>query len=69
MNCSICNSNTMVVNTINGGYVTYRRRKCLNCNNSFYTIECEADEADLEDIRFLIAKKKRNQRNKNRGNM
>lgn len=48
MNCSKCNSKTVV---FDGAYVPdtnerYRKRRCTKCDHVFFTVEFEVDDTD-----------------------
>ena len=55
MNCLKCGAKTAVLDSRPFAGTRYRKRKCIKCNNIFWTVE---DEADPEEVRELIAYQK-----------
>lgn len=58
MNCKFCNNKTSVVDTVPYNHKVYRRRRCVSCDKTFYTVEVDAnlDEAK-EAFRYKQSKK------------
>lgn len=53
MKCPNCNGKTTVTDTVHRDDTneTYRKKKCLNCGHTFYTVEFDIDDpAAVQDI-------------------
>jgi transcriptional regulator NrdR family protein len=54
MNCADCGSNKLAVyDTRHVGAHVVRKRKCVSCNEKFYTIESYMSEEELEEIEVI----------------
>jgi transcriptional regulator NrdR family protein len=42
MNCPKCSGRALVVDSVLAEEENYRKRRCLDCNHVFYTVEYEA---------------------------
>lgn len=66
MTCPKCDNDSQVIDTANLEVVTYRKRRCFNCGNIFYTVEqdCDYEEAEREIKDYRNAKRRKQRREK-----
>lgn len=57
MNCPVCGETTFVVRSIADCEAVYRRRKCRECNYTFYSTEYESDSSVFYKLEYQINKK------------
>ena len=48
MTCPKCGSKTSVIDTADLDVIIYRKRKCYECNHTFYTLEQDSDAETAE---------------------
>lgn len=54
MNCADCGSSKLTVyDTRHVGAHVVRKRRCVSCNEKFYTIESYMSEEELEEIEVI----------------
>ena len=54
MNCADCGSSKLAVyDTRHVGAHVVRKRKCVSCNEKFYTLESYMSEEELEEIEAI----------------
>lgn len=61
MNCPICGGKSKVVDTGIYSDMIVRKRKCLECNDCFFTMEVDFD--DKAKARYLLNKSRMEHRN------
>lgn len=64
MDCLKCGGKTKTIDSRPFAGTRYRKRKCLECNNQFWTVE---DEADPNEVRDMLDYLKMNFRDRKRG--
>lgn len=65
MECEECEVKAVVVDTRHCLGNQYRKRKCLECGKTFWTMEIEAEP---DDVRLMLSIEKMKYRDRKRGN-
>lgn len=64
MDCVKCGGATRIIDTRRVDHVTYRTRKCLECEHKFYTKEVETDRSGLDEYYAIWRRECRERRQK-----
>ncbi len=58
MKCPLCNGKTIVLESRSSGSIKYRRRRCKECGQAFYTEELLSDGTDQRHLQAEAERRK-----------